>query len=176
MKGKLNFPKRLFATVLSAVMAFTTVPAIGAETAYAFNTLPDVSETHWARNSIEKMVNQNILSGDESGNLHPDRPVTRAEYVAMINAMQRLRDILYSNIPKKDKKKLMTLVTALITKKYGSWHDNDIYNSSKKKLPYRLRMKLIEYFIEPYDASMETEESLKQKIKNKSETIKKNAD
>lgn len=106
----------------------------------------------------------------------PDTIKEQLEYVAMINAMQRLRDILYSNIPKKDKKELMTLVTALITKKYGSWHDNDIYNSSKKKLPYRLRMKLIEYFIEPYDASMETEESLKQKIKNKSETIKKNAD
>ena len=70
----------------------------------------------------------------------------------------------------------MTLVTALITKKYGSWHDNDIYNSSKKKLPYRLRMKLIEYFIEPYDTSKETEESLKQKIKHKTEIIKKNAD
>ena len=71
----------------------------------------------------------------------------------------------YKNLSLKDKKELMTLVTALITKKYGSWHDNDIYNSSKKKLPYRLRMKLIEYFIEPYDTSKETEESLKEKVK-----------
>ena len=37
-------------------------------------------------------------------------------------------------------------------------------------------MKLIDFFIEPYDISKETEESLKQKIKHKSEAIKKNAD
>lgn len=37
-------------------------------------------------------------------------------------------------------------------------------------------MKLIEYLIEPYDSSKETEESLREKIKHKSETLKKNAD
>ncbi len=103
----------------------------------------------------------------------PDTIKEQLEYVAMINAMQRLRDILYSDISLEDKIELMTLVTALITKKYGSWQDNEIYKSSKKKLPYRLRMKLIEFFIKPYDISHETEESLKEKIKHKAETIKK---
>ncbi len=103
MKRKLNFPKRLFATVLSAVMALTTVPVIGTETAQAaVNTLTGVSETHWARNSIEKMVNQNILSGDKDGNLHPDRPVTRAEYIAMINRAFGYDSVRKGDLPFKD--------------------------------------------------------------------------
>ena len=69
----------------------------------------------------------------------------------------------------------MTLVTALITKKYGSWHDNKIFQQEPQKLPYQIRMKLIEYLIEPYDISQESEKSLKEKIKIKSEAIKKNA-
>lgn len=103
MKGKLTFPKRLFATVLSAVMALSTVPVIGTEAAQAaVNTLPGVSETHWARNSIEKMVNQNILSGDQDGNLQPDRPVTRAEYIAMINRAFGYDSVRKGDLPFKD--------------------------------------------------------------------------
>lgn len=102
MKGKLGLPKRLFATVLSAVMTLTAVPVIGTETAYAVNTLTGVSETHWARNSIEKMVNQNILSGDEQGNLHPDRPVTRAEYIAMLNRAFGYDSVTKGTLPFKD--------------------------------------------------------------------------
>ena len=87
----------------------------------------------------------------------PDTIKEQLEYVAMINAMQRLRDIMYSNISIKDKKELMTLVTSLIEIKYGRWQDNKIYNASKKKLLYRIRMKLIESLIEPHDISKETE-------------------
>ena len=86
-----------------------------------------------------------------------------------------LREILYSNIPVKDKKELMSLVTALITKKYGHWNDNKIFQREPQKLPYLIRMKLIEFLIEPYDISKETEESLKEKVKHTAETIKKNA-
>ena len=74
-----------------------------------------------------------------------------------------------------DKKELMTLVTALITKKYGHWNDNKIFQREPQKLPYLIRMKLIEFLIEPYDISKETEESLKEKVKHTAETIKKNA-
>lgn len=105
----------------------------------------------------------------------PENIKEQLEYVFMINAMQRLRDILYSDISIKEKKELMTLVTALIEKKYGLWKENKIYNETKKKLLYKLRMKLIEQFIKPYDISQETEETLKQKIKTTTEAIKKNA-
>lgn len=105
----------------------------------------------------------------------PENIKEQLEYVFMINAMQRLRDILYSDISIKEKKELMTLVTALIEKKYGLWEENKIYNETKKKLLYKLRMKLIEQFIKPYDISQETEETLKQKIKSTTEAIKKNA-
>ena len=106
----------------------------------------------------------------------PNTIKEQLEYVFLINSMQRLREILYSNIPVKDKKELMTLVTALITKKYGHWNDNKIFQREPQKLPYLIRMKLIEFLIEPYDISKETEESLKEKVKHTAETIKKNAD
>ena len=131
-----------------------------------------------------KTFNSRILDIFECSDLIGEAVITertsetikeQLEYVAMINAMQRLRDIMYSNIPVKDKKELMTLVTSLIEMKYGNWRDNRIYNASKKKLLYRIRMKLIESFIKNHDISEETEETLKEKIKTKSETIKKNA-
>lgn len=117
------------------------------------------------------MISKEVITEDTKDSIKE-----QLEYVFMINSMQRLREILYSDIPVKDKKELMTLVTALITKKYGSWHDNELFRQQPQKLPYQIRMKLIEYLIEPYDSSKETEESLREKIKHKSETLKKNAD
>ena len=70
---------------------------------------------------------------------------------------------------------LIELEVPLIEKKYGLWEENKIYNETKKKLLYKLRMKLIEQFIKPYDISQETEETLKQKIKSTTEAIKNNA-
>ena len=116
------------------------------------------------------MISQEVIKEDTTESVKE-----QLEYIFMINSMQRLRDILYSDIPIKDKKELMSLVTALITKKYGSWHDNKIFQQEPQKLPYQIRMKLIEYLIEPYDISQESEKSLKEKIKIKSEAIKKNA-
>lgn len=116
------------------------------------------------------MISKEVITDDTN-----DSVKEQLEYVFLINSMQRLREILYSDIPVKDKKELMTLVTALITKKYGYWHDNKMFRQQPQKLPYQIRMKLIEYLIEPYDTSKETEVSLREKIKNKSETIKKNA-
>lgn len=84
MKGRVGFGKRLLALALCTVMGLTAVPIYGVQKAYGAE-LGGVSETHWARNALDNMVNAGILSGDKDGQLHPDRAVTRAEYVAMLN-------------------------------------------------------------------------------------------
>ena len=50
----------------------------------------------------------------------------------MQNCMQRLRDILLSDISLKDKRELLTLVSALINKKYGSWQEHKLYQEQKQ--------------------------------------------
>ena len=94
-------------------------------------------------------------------------------FIEMQNCIQRLRDILYSDIPYHQKKELMTLVAALIKKKYGDWNDNPYYHESNQKMLYRLRMQLINGVIDSYDTSNENEEELRAKIKEKIDDIKK---
>ena len=95
------------------------------------------------------------------------------EFIQMQNCMQRLRDILLSDISLKDKRELLTLVSALINKKYGSWQENNIYQQSDKSTLYKLRMKIIENLIEPYDTRLTTEEELRGKVKEKINDIQK---
>ncbi|WP_374711871.1 S-layer homology domain-containing protein [Symbiobacterium terraclitae] len=54
-----------------AVMAYT-------------RTFPDVADDHWARTEIQVMAARHIAGGDEAGLFHPDSPVTRAEFAALM--------------------------------------------------------------------------------------------
>ena len=87
MKEKYGWKKRLLALAMSIAVGVTAVPlaALGTETVYAADTLKGVSENHWARASMQKMYDQGILSGDAQGNMHPNRAVTRAEFISMLN-------------------------------------------------------------------------------------------
>ncbi len=84
---KYGWKKRLLALAMSIAVGVTAVPfaAMGTETVYAADTLKGVSENHWARASMQKMYDQGILSGDARGNMHPNRAVTRAEFISMLN-------------------------------------------------------------------------------------------
>ena len=103
----------------------------------------------------------------------PDTVKKQVEFIQMQNCLQRLRDILYSGIKYNDKKELMTLVSALIEKKYGDWRTNELYQESLKRFLYKLRMLIIENMIEEYDVSTITEEELRGKIKEKINDIEK---
>lgn len=52
----------------------------------AFSELTDVPADHWAAQYIESLVTKGILSGNETKQFQPDRPVTRAEFCQMIAA------------------------------------------------------------------------------------------
>ena len=106
-------------------------------------------------------------------NTTPSSIKEQIEFIQMQNCMQRLRDILLSGINVKDKRELLTLVTALINKKYGSWQENNIYQKMDKSQLYKLRMKIIESLIEPYDTRTISEQQLRGKVKEKINDIQK---
>jgi hypothetical protein len=40
---------------------------------------------HWAQQTIEKWLSQGLIEGYPDGTFGPDKPVTRAEFVTMVN-------------------------------------------------------------------------------------------
>lgn len=81
-----------FATVmLSLVMTFAMIaaplylPAAAEQsTASAAVNLTDIA-SHWAKSYIQKAVDKGIVSGYDDNTFRPDKNVTRAEFVKMIN-------------------------------------------------------------------------------------------
>ena len=69
--------KALSALLLTVVMLFSTF-----STAMAENLDYRV---HWARENIEKWVKEGIVSGYPDGSFRPNKPVTRAEFIAIVN-------------------------------------------------------------------------------------------
>lgn len=73
--------KKVLTLVLSAFLAFgQTAPYLGARTVAA----ADITN-HWAGPYMQKLMHYGIMRGDQSGNLNPDAPITRAEFVSMTN-------------------------------------------------------------------------------------------
>lgn len=66
---------RLLSAMLSLVMALSLLPGL-AEPA---------SAASWMEPYLEKLVSWGVMRGDSSGNLHPDRTLTRAEFVVLVN-------------------------------------------------------------------------------------------
>lgn len=47
-------------------------------------------EGHWAKASIERLAQLGLIRGDEQGNFNPDRPITRAEVVVLLDRLLKL--------------------------------------------------------------------------------------
>lgn len=86
-------------------------------------------------------------------------------FIAIQNSLQRMRDILFSNVSYKQKKELLAALSALITKKYGAWQTNSYYQIYKKnRFAYQLRMDIIEKIIESSSKVEGSEEELTSSI------------
>lgn len=57
---------------------------------------------------------------------------SRLNFLAIQNALQRLRDILLSNISNKEKRELISLFSRLIELKYGTYRGNEMYEEYRK--------------------------------------------
>lgn len=81
--------------LLVLVMLFYMVVGLLIPSAQA-SSYSDISK-HWAKNDIEFVSGQGIIAGYSDNTFRPDRNVTRAEYIAMINRTFRLSASIPSN-------------------------------------------------------------------------------
>ncbi|WP_294857177.1 S-layer homology domain-containing protein [uncultured Oscillibacter sp.] len=66
---------RLLSAVLCLTMALSLLPGLAVP----------ASAASWMEPYLEKLVSWGVMRGDSSGNLHPDRTLTRAEFVVLVN-------------------------------------------------------------------------------------------
>ncbi len=100
--------KSVLALLLTLVLA---LPALVPVNSYASGNFYDTTG-HWAERYISRAFNLNIVNGYTNGKFMPDKAVTRAEFISMVNHALDL-DIDISTSSYKD-------VTG------GSWYYNDI--------------------------------------------------
>lgn len=90
-------PLLVFLGCLGWVLGVTSSSASG-------HALHDIADSY-AREQIVSLYDAGIVSGDENGYFHPKRPVTRAEFVAMLNRTIGLKPVAssiaaYADVPK----------------------------------------------------------------------------
>ena len=66
--------RRLTAVLLTLCLLCSLLPAPSAR-----------AEGSWAQPYLDKLVSWGVMRGDQAGNLDPDRPITRSEYVSLVN-------------------------------------------------------------------------------------------
>lgn len=83
MRSGLKQKAGLALLALSFILPAST-PDLSASAVPASGVSAD-AEGHWAGEALSRWLDQGLLVGDENGKLLPDRPVTRAEWMAMAN-------------------------------------------------------------------------------------------
>ncbi len=79
--------KKIAALTLTAAMTVTNLSFIHMENAYAAST-PSFNmgvENHWAESFMRNLYNRGLISGDSNGNMNPDKAITRAEFISIVN-------------------------------------------------------------------------------------------
>ncbi|BAL01186.1 putative surface layer protein [Oscillibacter valericigenes Sjm18-20] len=66
---------RLLSAMLSLVMVLSLLPA----------AIVPASAASWMEPYLEKLVSWGVMRGDSTGDLHPDRTLTRGEFVVLVN-------------------------------------------------------------------------------------------
>lgn len=67
--------RRIMSLLLTAVMIVGILPA----------QAPKAQAESWVDPYLNKLAEWGVMKGDQNGNMYPDRSITRAEFVAMIN-------------------------------------------------------------------------------------------
>lgn len=65
-----------------AVPTSPTTPAQGTEVANK-DKFDDLKEAEWAKSDIEKLAEKGVMSGDGTGNVYPNRTITREEFITI---------------------------------------------------------------------------------------------
>ena len=70
-----RLPRQLTAAFLAVVMLVGLLPVI----------TPTAQAASWAQEYLDTLSDWNVMRGDIQGNLNPERNITRAEFVTLIN-------------------------------------------------------------------------------------------
>jgi hypothetical protein len=82
--------KRIWINLCIGAVAFHLSPllidlAVAQEVEQVPTRFSDVPETHWAAPFIQALATQNIIGGFPDGTFHPNEPVSRAQFAALLN-------------------------------------------------------------------------------------------
>lgn len=88
-KSVSKMSKKSVAVLLTASMVFSSIPAIpflnyGTTNVQAADADMGL-ENHWAKSYMMNLYNRGLMRGDLKGNLNPDKDITRAEFVSIVN-------------------------------------------------------------------------------------------
>ncbi|WP_334077152.1 S-layer homology domain-containing protein [Paenibacillus sanfengchensis] len=72
--------------LLIVLLAIPASPLSIPGRAFAASEFPEDLKGHWAGEALSRWVEQGMISGYADGKIRPDQPVTRAEWMAMVNA------------------------------------------------------------------------------------------
>ena len=89
------------------------------------------------------MIREEILTDTAD-----EKTKAQIDFLCIQNCLQRIRNVFYCDIPLKEKKELINLISTLINKKYGDWQNNPLYKpyKNKRKL-FRITMDIVEKFM-----------------------------
>ena len=89
------------------------------------------------------MIREEILTDTTD-----EKTKAQIDFLCIQNCLQRIRDVFYCDIPLKEKRELINLISTLINKKYGDWQNNPLYKPYKKKRKlFRVTMDIVENFM-----------------------------
>ncbi|MGO4179874.1 S-layer homology domain-containing protein, partial [Paenibacillus sp. TAF43_2] len=89
--------RKFLSVAVIMAMLFSVLPAVSAAGA-----VKDDVSGHWAQENLKKWVKSGLLEGYEDGSIQPDRPVTRAELMTLINRAFLLSEketITFADLP-----------------------------------------------------------------------------
>lgn len=101
---------RILSIALSAMLFLTISVPFTTESVSAYTPFYDI-RGHWAEGYIKDIVEKGIINGYPNGSFKPDAPVTRAEFISMINKTLGngdMNSIYFSDVP------------------YNAWYYNDV--------------------------------------------------
>ncbi|MGZ7444177.1 S-layer homology domain-containing protein [Paenibacillus sp. TH7-28] len=71
--------------LLAVLLLIPVSPLAGPGRVFAASELPADLKDHWAEEALSRWLEQGLISGYAEGKVKPDQPVTRAEWMAMVN-------------------------------------------------------------------------------------------